>query len=75
MQIFSRESIKIRRNLESNTLLDEKLQKEARKSGPDGRIVLRLIIEKMNFFLISLLQNLEVTEKNSYLCSVKGETK
>ena len=75
MQIFSRESIKIRRNLESNTLLDEKLQKQARKSGPDGRIVLRLNIEKMNFFLISLLQNLEVTEKNSYLCSVKGETK
>ena len=64
MQIFSRESIKIRRNLESNTLLDEKLQKQARKSGPDGRIVLRLNIEKMNFFLISLLQNLEVTKKN-----------
>ena len=63
MQIFSRDNIKIRRNLESNTLLDEKLQKQARKSGPDGRIVLRLIIEKMNFFLISLLQNLEVTEK------------
>ena len=75
MQIFSRDNIKIRRNLESNTLLDEKLQKEARKSDPMGRIVLRLIIEKMNFFLISLLQNLEVTEKNSYLCSVKGETK
>ena len=30
------QSIKIRRNLESNTLLDEKLQKEARKSDTIG---------------------------------------
>jgi hypothetical protein len=50
----------------------KKKEEKVSKGGHScDRVFSRLIIEKINFFLISLLENLEVTEKVSIFASRK----